>query len=277
MVYFELGMAQTPCPTGTIQFMVDGNLASTVTLPGSNCGTPVEFKTATLTPGTTHNVTAVYSGDTFYAGATTGPVAHSVTAGATTVTLSSTAQNVNVGQSVTFTATVTPASEDAGAQPPTGNVSFLDAGVQIGTGALTSNAPYTSTFTTTLAAGPHSISANYVNSDGLYAGNSSSTTVETNLQVSDTASNVGLGTAPGSQTGFYISVDGQTKGTFLGARFVNGLGAAAVSGPVTTTMTIPATVKGTYYLLACADYNNVVAESNETNNCSASSVTMQVQ
>jgi hypothetical protein len=183
MVYFELGLAQTPCPTGTVQFMVDGNLASTVTLPGSNCGTSVEFKTATLAAGSTHNVTAVYSGDTLYAGATSGQVNHTVVADATTVTLSSNGQSVNVGQPVTFTAVVTPALEDASAQPPSGNVLFLDSGVQIGTGALTSSAPYTATFTMTLSAGAHSITASYVNSDGLYAGNSSSVTAETVNQI----------------------------------------------------------------------------------------------
>ena len=42
-------------------------------------------------------------------------------------------------------------------------------------------------------------------------------------------------------------------------------------------MTIPAgTPAGTYRLLACADDRQVVAESNETNNCRASTTTVKV-
>jgi len=33
---------------------------------------------------------------------------------------------------------------------------------------------------------------------------------------------------------------------------------------------------GTFYLLACADDTNLVPETNETNNCSASAVRIQV-
>ncbi|MBI4837723.1 MAG: hypothetical protein HY806_00930, partial [Nitrospirae bacterium] len=42
-------------------------------------------------------------------------------------------------------------------------------------------------------------------------------------------------------------------------------------------VTIPTTtLSGTYYLLACADDTNAVAEGNESNNCKASSTTVQV-
>jgi glucose dehydrogenase len=44
MVYFELSMATTPCPTGQVQFNVDGNLASTVTLTGTSCTLPVQYR-----------------------------------------------------------------------------------------------------------------------------------------------------------------------------------------------------------------------------------------
>jgi hypothetical protein len=179
MVYFQLAMATTPCPTGTVQFNVDGSLASTVTLTGSSCTLPVQYQTATLTPGS-HTVTAVYSGDTYYAGATSGTVTHAVVADTTAVTLAVSGQSVNVGQPVTFTATVTPSPEDASAQAPTGSVQFFDSGVQIGSNTLTTSAPYTAGFTTSaLAAGSHSIMATYVTANGLYAGSSSAVTVET--------------------------------------------------------------------------------------------------
>ena len=54
------------------------------------------------------------------------------------------------------------------------------------------------------------------------------------------------------------------------------LGAGATSRG-TVTVTIPAgTPAGTYRLLACADDRRVVAESNETNNCRASTTTVKV-
>ena len=40
MVYFDLGLGGTPCPTGTVQFFVDGTATgSAVTLNGSSCAT----------------------------------------------------------------------------------------------------------------------------------------------------------------------------------------------------------------------------------------------
>ncbi len=90
------------------------------------------------------------------------------------------------------------------------------------------------------------------------------------LQVSDTATNQGGGSASGSLTGFYLSTNGTTKGSYVGYRYVGVLAPAAVSGPVTTTLTLPNNLSGTYYVIACANYNNAVVESNMANNCSAS-------
>ena len=90
------------------------------------------------------------------------------------------------------------------------------------------------------------------------------------LQVSDTATNQGGGSASGSLTGFYLSTNGSTKGSYVGYRYVANLAAAAVSGPVTTTLTLPNNLSGTYYVIACANYNSAVVESNTANNCSAS-------
>ncbi len=89
------------------------------------------------------------------------------------------------------------------------------------------------------------------------------------LQVSDTVQNTGAAKAGASDTGFYLSTNGTTKGTYLTYRSVPALGAGASSGPVSTTLTLPTNLTGTYYVIACADYNNAVTESN-TNNCTAS-------
>ncbi len=180
-VYFDLAMASTPlCPTGSVQLYVDGSAFDTpVTLSGASCTQPVQFQTATMTAGT-HNLYAVYIGDTYYQGGTSGSVSYTVTQNTTSVTLAASSMSVNVGQSVTFTATVTPSAFDPSAQPPAGTVQFFDGANQIGTVALSAASPYTAAYTTSsLAAGSHSISATFVASDGNFAGSSSPVDVET--------------------------------------------------------------------------------------------------
>ncbi len=61
----------------------------------------------------------------------------------------------------------------------------------------------------------------------------------------------------------------------LGQRTVGPLAAGAFSGPVSTSVTIPATATaGTYYLIAKADADGAAAETSETNNTRVISVTV---
>jgi hypothetical protein len=92
------------------------------------------------------------------------------------------------------------------------------------------------------------------------------------LSVSDTATNQGLGIAGSSSTGFYLSTDGKTLGTLLKTRTVNTLAAGSSNGPVTTTITLPTNLNGTYYMIACANYSNAVVETNSSNNCTAAAM-----
>jgi hypothetical protein len=152
-------------PTGTVTFM-DGAtaLGSPVTLNGSGAAT---LTISTLKAGT-HSITAVYSGDSNFAGSTSSPlneVVQSLTATTTTLTLSS--AGVTVGASVTFTAKVAHAS---GAATPTGTVTFNNGGTKLGSGTLSSG---TATFTTSsLAAGSYSVTADY-SGDSNYAASTS--------------------------------------------------------------------------------------------------------
>src|SRR4029077_1069048 len=88
---------------------------------------------------------------------------------ATTVTSS---QNPSIfGQSVTFTATVSPVAPGAGT--PTGTITFLDGGSPIGTGTLSSGI---ATFTTSaLPVGNHTITTSY-GGDGNFNGSTGSLT-----------------------------------------------------------------------------------------------------
>jgi len=77
----------------------------------------------------------------------------------TTTSLASSVNPSKSGQTVTFTATVAVVS---GTQTPSGNVTFYDGAVSLGTGLLSASAPYEATLaTTSLLAGVHDITAQY--------------------------------------------------------------------------------------------------------------------
>jgi hypothetical protein len=180
-VYFAFNTTSAPqCPTGTVQLYIDGVASgSPVTLTSTTCAQPIQFQIATLTAGA-HSIYAAYSGDTYFIAENSTPLSYTVSQDGTTVTLATSSGTVNVGQPVTYTATVNPIAAD-NAAPPTGTVAFFDGSTQIGTGStLTASSPYTSTFTTSsLAAGTHSITASFTDTDGNFVGSSSAIQTET--------------------------------------------------------------------------------------------------
>ncbi|WP_246531409.1 Ig-like domain-containing protein [Streptomyces bathyalis] len=116
-------------PTGTVTFTIDGGGTTTV---------PVEIDgTARLTlnslPTGSHSTTGSYSGDGNFTPSTGGDT-HTVNKAATTTTLNSAPDPSTFGQTVTFTATVTPLAPGAGT--PTGTVTFSITGGPTLTGTL---------------------------------------------------------------------------------------------------------------------------------------------
>jgi subtilase family serine protease len=99
------------------------------------------------------------------------------------------------------------------------------------------------------------------------------------IRVTDITSNVGAASAGASTTRYYLSLDTVRDGAdvlLVGARAIPPLNPNAVS-TVTVTVTIPSgTPAGAYFLLACADDLAAVNETNETNNCRASTRTTQL-
>lgn len=98
--------------------------------------------------------------------------------------------------------------------------------------------------------------------------------------VNDTATNQGGGTAAASVTQYYLSP--LTNKTANGSRMLGGsrmvpslasggrsVGAANVTVPLDMAT-------GTFYLLSCVDDTNLVAETNESNNCTAFSTRIRV-
>ncbi len=132
-------------PGGTVTFKDGTTVLDVTTL--SNGST--SYQTSALTLGA-HNITAVYSGDSYFS-ATTVTATVNVLQPATTTTVTASASGANY----TFTATV------AAALPPTGNVVFVDTttSTTLGTISLTNG---TATLTTSaLTLGTHTISAAY--------------------------------------------------------------------------------------------------------------------
>ncbi|HYL76326.1 MAG TPA: Ig-like domain repeat protein [Bryobacteraceae bacterium] len=141
-------------PTGTVTFLDGGSPIGTGTLSGG----VATFSTSALAAGS-HTITTSYGGDGSFNGSTGSLTGNpQVVNKANTTTAVNSSQNPSVfGQSVTFTATVSPVSPAVGT--PTGTVTFLDGGSPIGTGTLSAGV---ATFTTSaLAAGLHTITTSY--------------------------------------------------------------------------------------------------------------------
>ncbi|HET6929299.1 MAG TPA: Ig-like domain repeat protein [Candidatus Acidoferrum sp.] len=155
-------------PTGTVTYLDGGSPIGSGTLSGG----VATFTTSALASGN-HTITTSYGGDGNFNGTTgslTGnPQVVNKTNSATAVTSS---VNPSVfGQSVTFTATVSPVAPGAGT--PTGTVTYLDGGSPIGTGTLAGGI---ATFTTSaLASGNHTITTSY-GGDGNFNGSTGSLT-----------------------------------------------------------------------------------------------------
>ena len=135
-------------------------------------GGSASFTTSSL-PVATNYVKAVYGGDSTLLGSTSKPVGQVVNKATTTTTLTSSLNPSNFGQSVTFTASVTPQFSGT----VTGNVTFYDGTTALKTVGLSGGvAKFT---TSTLTSGAHSITATY-NGSTSFIGSSASLTQTVN-------------------------------------------------------------------------------------------------
>jgi hypothetical protein len=135
-------------PTGTVTIVFGDGSAMTGTLSGGQA----TFTHTYSTPGS-FTATATYSGNANFT-LSSSSNSLTVTQSSTTTTVASSLNPSNVGQAVTFTATVASSSGT-----PTGSVTFKDGGTAIGTAVLAGGS---AAFTTSaLALGNHSITAVY--------------------------------------------------------------------------------------------------------------------
>lgn len=175
----------TIAPDGTVAFFNDGNPIAGCTsqvLSGSGSSATATC-VASFAAGTSPEaLTATFTGAPTSGQAGSSSPAQSLTVNQDSTTTSVAASNTSpgIGDSVTYTATVTPGH--GGAIKPSGMVQFLDAGQPIagcGSQALTATSP-SSTATCTVSytsAGSHSITAGYGGDANFGASSSSALTV----------------------------------------------------------------------------------------------------
>jgi hypothetical protein len=143
------GVAQlqvTSCgnaPTGTVKFLAGTTQVGSAVTPNwtANLNTCVISATAILTGSTAplgqDSFTAVYSGDTNYAGATSAPVSSDVVV-QSTLALAASSLTIQQGASITLTAKLTPQQNVT--PTPTGTVQFAANGQSLGAAvAISSN------------------------------------------------------------------------------------------------------------------------------------------
>ncbi|SPE38469.1 hypothetical protein SBA3_2890014 [Candidatus Sulfopaludibacter sp. SbA3] len=211
--------------TGTVQFL-DGSTALG-TAAASNGAASLSI--ATLQVGA-HSLTAVYSGDGGNIGSTSAVLALTVSKASSTVTLAAAPNPITIGQSVTFTATVSPSSA-------TGSVQFLDGAAAIGT--VTLNGGAATLIAANLAAGAHSVTAVYSGDANTSGSNSTVVTVT----VAKAGASVTLGSSPnpslaGQTVAFTATVSpGSATGSVQFLDGATAIGTAAVSAGVATLST----------------------------------------
>jgi N-acetylneuraminic acid mutarotase len=172
---------------GSVQFLNGSTVLGTVTISGGRA----TLSSASLAAGA-HSITAVYSGDTYYATSTSAVLTQAVNKATSTVALASSKNPAASGQSVTFTAAVLPSSA-------TGTVHFRDGSTALGTVSISAGSAALSI--STLSVGTHSVNAVY-SGDGNYLASTSAVLAQSVTGAAchvtyavTTQWNVGFGTA----------------------------------------------------------------------------------
>src|SRR6185369_9679798 len=169
-------------PGGSVEFF-DGatSLGSSPVAAGS-----AVLNTAALTAGV-HSLTAVYSGDASFTGSTSAAHSHTVNAASSSTAVTSSPNPSVVGEGVTVTATVTPASA-------TGSVEFFDGATSLGSSPVSGGTA--SVNTSALAVGGHTLTAVY-SGDASYSGSTSPAHTHT---VNPASTSTSLASAPNPST-----------------------------------------------------------------------------
>jgi hypothetical protein len=162
--------AGSASPTGKITMNLDGQAYATADAVTASGKTSASFSVSVPSSGS-HNLQAIYAGDSNYSTSTSASVAVNATKGATVTTLTADPPTFTAGTTETFTATIAAASGGSSKDTFTGTVTFFDNTGQIGTATVASNAATLSNVTLSTTA-THVITAVYAGDDS-WAGSTS--------------------------------------------------------------------------------------------------------
>jgi hypothetical protein len=162
--------------TGTITFL-DGTTSLGTATVSSNAA---QLSLSSLSAGS-HSITAKYNGDANFSGSTSAALAQTVNQASATTAVASSLNPSTFGQTVTFTASV----QSLSGGTPTGNVTFFDGAISLGSVNLSGSSAQLSL--ASLSLGSHSITAKY-NGDSNY-------TASTSAAVTQSVSQSGSSTA----------------------------------------------------------------------------------
>jgi hypothetical protein len=170
----------SPAPTGTVEFFnggvpISGCTTETLALNGSGAYTAT-CQTSFAAASSPEPLSATFTSSNTSISGSSGNDSLAVGSDTTTTALGISNATPNVGQTVTYTATVTP--DHAGPTEPSGSVEFQDGGTAIGScsrqplsaGASSSTATCTLSYS---AVGSHTITATYL-ADANFTGSTSS-------------------------------------------------------------------------------------------------------
>jgi len=157
--------AGTTQPTGNVTFTVDGVSAGVASVTAGSPSTATVTIT-TLTSGA-HVLSALYSGDTYYAASTSAAVTVTVSKSPSTTVVTPATLTPTAGGSLLVSASIT--SSSPAPTNPTGTVTFYLDGVSQGIGTVTAGSPSTASVTIpVVTAGAHVLTATY-SGDTAYA------------------------------------------------------------------------------------------------------------
>jgi len=216
-------------PAGTVTILDGATTLGTGTLNSSGVAT---FGTSNLSAAS-HAITAVYGDNGTFLSSTSPIVSQVVNQASTNTTLTSSLNPSQLGESVTFTATVTSAAGN-----PSGTVTFVDGSTTLGTGTLNSGGSATFS-TSSLSVGSHAIRAVYAVGGNFLGGISPIVTQVVNRSTSarlTSSADPSVYGQPVTFTAVVTSASGAPSGTvaFVDGSTTLGVGTLS-SGPATFT------------------------------------------
>lgn len=232
--------ANCDVPAGSITFKEGATILNSVPLDGL-----VWASLAVSSAIGTRSFTAAYSGNRTFAAAVSPALNQAVIIAPSTTTLTTNQNPAPIGSNVTFTATVASAGLS-----PTGTVTFRDGATTLATVALSGGSAVFST--SSLATGPHSITASYSGGPFNAASASAGLSQSVTLRTSTTNLYTSLNPAPaGRQVTLAVSVAGYgPSGTVTFREGGTDLGTSTLNGYAWTGLTLANLAQGVHSITA---------------------------